>query len=110
MGRVSPILVEHPFAGAGWSHALHRGPPAGREPVAGSPAAAVPLMNSLRGGMLAASRPLHEAALADDENPVWEVLDRGRTRAALERVEGLGRRGRMEVFGAVTAALWLSQT
>lgn len=41
------------------------------------------------------------------DNPVWDVIDRGRTLAAAERCTTLDAVERAELFGAATAAMWL---
>ena len=57
---------------------------------------------------LALKKQLFEEMLVGDPtNPVFDVIDRERTRDAIERIEQLGIRDRMELWGAATAAIWL---
>jgi hypothetical protein len=112
MRRVSPTLVAHPFAGRGWQPRLEapsepRTSPAWEE---SKPApAAVPLMAQLRTSSLDKHRPMFEAVVADAGNEAWDLIDRRRLISALAQGSKLTRPARAEVFGAITAAVWLSK-
>lgn len=113
MRRVSPILVDHPFAGPGWPRTLTSpAPSTPSAPSCGNPGdpqpKATPLMAQLRLSALEERRSAHDAVLADPANPAWDVLDRERTQTALARADSLSRTARMELFGAITAAIWLA--
>jgi hypothetical protein len=45
--------------------------------------------------------------LADQGNPAWEVIQRDKLRDGLDRFDELIPRARQELYGALTAALWL---
>jgi hypothetical protein len=46
--------------------------------------------------------------LADEDNQIWEVLDRPRTVDAAARWSTLDLIGRRELFGAISAVIWAS--
>jgi hypothetical protein len=55
----------------------------------------------------------HKGALLevvnDRANVAWEVIDRSKAEAGIERFQSLSNPARIELYGAVTAALWLGR-
>lgn len=49
------------------------------------------------------------AVLEDRASPLWEMIDREAAIAALERFPALKPKERRELYGAITAALWLAE-
>jgi hypothetical protein len=45
-------------------------------------------------------------AFADDSNPIWEVADRARVKAAVEGFDDLRMKPRQQLYGLATAARW----
>jgi hypothetical protein len=116
--QASDALAQHPFAGPGWHPSLIEGAPdvdEYRPPTPpGSSRAPAPRKKSepwrariQRKSFETRKHELHEI-LADRASPAWEILDQGRALRALERFPSLGNMERTELYGAVTAALWLS--
>ena len=110
MRRVAPDLVNHPFAGPGWSPYLQ---PQNTSPEANVAApASAPTPDSLMAVLRRSAANDHRDALrevvASRTNPAWELLDQDRTIDAVERIETLDPRARKELFGGITAVLWLS--
>jgi hypothetical protein len=110
MRRVAPDLVNHPFAGPGWSPHLQS---QSRSPEANAIAqAAAPTPGSLMARLRRSAASDHRGALrevvASRTSPAWDLLDQDRTIDAVERIDALDPGSRREVFGAITAVLWLS--
>ena len=53
-------------------------------------------------------RALLDGLMSDRTNPAWDALDRTVAADALTRYSELNNRQRRELFGAFTAALWLT--
>jgi hypothetical protein len=117
MRRCSDGLVRHPFAGPGWDPMLLENLPpeharlreeseSGRAELAtaGKPES---LMQSLQRTAFDERKGFFDAVLSDRGNPIWEFVQRGTADAALQRFESLSRTERRELYGALTAALWL---
>jgi hypothetical protein len=47
--------------------------------------------------------------LEDRANPAWELIERDAAVTALERFPSLASKERRELYGALTAALWLGE-
>ena len=45
--------------------------------------------------------------MGDEANPVFEIVDRQRVCDAVEHIEELEARERLQLWGAATAAIWL---
>jgi hypothetical protein len=59
--------------------------------------------------VLTDSTRLLTSCLRDDAgNPVFELIDRKRTLDALTNIDSLDKQGRVRLYGAATAALWLA--
>jgi hypothetical protein len=118
--RAADDLARLPFVGAGWSPALLATVPNGDDyspPELVREAVPVPSKRrpaSLMARALTDSAGAHEEAfrdiVSDATNPAWEVIDRARTTAALERLGELRVAQRRALYGALTACLWLRQT
>ena len=118
MRRCSKELVTHPFAGPGWTPGLvdtHRAAPKARSAEQGGAAEAdsypatksTSLMQSLQDAGFHDRRLLLRSVLRQDNNPAWDLIQRDRVEGALERFASLSLPERRELYGAVTAALWL---
>jgi hypothetical protein len=135
--RASPILVDHPFAGAGWyPEVLARVAATGAGPGAEA-GIDVHVGAGARGGAAVAAEPapvsapapkgkaealmarvqrdanherdeLFRELLADAENPAWEALDRAAAADALDAYDTLTAKQRRQLFGSMSAALWCS--
>jgi hypothetical protein len=113
--RASEALARCPFAGVGWSdqQLAELGSAADDSATGRAPAEpattgdAEPLMARLQRRVFSERREAFAEVLADESNPAWELIDRDRARGALDHLESLTGRARGELFGAVTAALWL---
>jgi hypothetical protein len=124
--RASPDLVSIPFAGPGWSPALdadpvahpRTGPPttataghapptplAGESPPAGRSEA---LIAHMRRTSTENRQAVLAELLQDATNPAWDLVDRAATVEAFQRWDELPGRHRLQVFGVVTAMLWLA--
>lgn len=121
--RCSEQLARHPFAGKGWLEPLladlpeasdYRGP--GQQPTSGAHASASTSVAARTSESLVARlqrasfdhrRQALTEVLSDVANPAWELIDRAKTMTAFEQYASLGNVARQELFGAVTAALWL---
>lgn len=83
MRRVSPILVNEPFARLGWSSELKSAAVrsvSSRPEHAGPQPNNMPLMGQLRLSKLDERRSVHEAVLADVGNPAWgSSIERGQS-------------------------------
>jgi hypothetical protein len=113
----SERLARHRFAGPGWSPELLDGLPdvvdsTSREAApGGAPAAGTkpePLMARIQRKGFADRQELLRATLTDPDNPAWELIDQIRALTALDQFGSLDQGSRRELYGAVTAALWLS--
>jgi hypothetical protein len=117
MRRCSSELLTHPFAGPGWhpkavtTPSDPGTPDAGRAdvtpPVPSDHAKSESLMQSLQSAGFADRKAFLRGVLAARENPVWALVQRDRAEAALDRFESLTLPERRELYGAVTAAMWL---
>lgn len=117
MRQSSSILVEHRFAGPGWdaraqAHLGMEAPvarPAGPGPAAPAASLAKPpsLMATIQADPSDERTDLLTEVFADASNPAWDVIDRERARAAVQRYAALTTPERTELFGAATAAIWL---
>jgi hypothetical protein len=114
MRRCSEPLTSHRFAGPGWDPRLEAcvpSPPgAKRSPLPGTTPPALkaePLMAGLQRKAFDERKNVLLAALRDPDNPAWDSIDRAATAAALERFHSLDTAEKRELYGAVTAALWL---
>jgi hypothetical protein len=119
-----PELVDWRFAGAGWPKPVtqrkriraaisrevkRRSSGTGafrRKPTADEPTTAT---QRYRRATLGESHRVLDGALADPSNPVFDLLDRERTLAALTCLERLDLRDKHRLFGAATAAMWLGR-
>lgn len=118
MRRCSTELVGHRFAGPGWSPALgevNGAGPTARSEEAGSAGmlrspAAKPrsLMQTLQEAGFPERRVLLRSVLEEHDNPAWDFIRRDRVEGALERFGALSLPERRELYGGITAALWLS--
>jgi hypothetical protein len=117
----APDLLAVPFAAHPWNDlARSHLPPPPPPPIphnellatpsapAGAPDAQKP--SSLMGGLFAPASDermaLVRSALADQTNPIWQVLDREAGGKAASRWDDLHLVERRELMGAVSAALW----
>lgn len=122
MRQASPVLVEHRFADHGWDARAQEylgipapaAPAAQRAPATPPPkreappgAKAIGLMDAISAQPADERMAYLPHAFAAADNPVWDVIDRGRTLAATERCTTLDAVERAELFGAATAAMWL---
>jgi hypothetical protein len=100
--RASGRLAAEPFAGEEW-RALQRDP----EKQAPKPPEAEALI--ARGHRLAFDRRrrVFDEIVDDTANPAWELIDRAKVIDGLDRFGELKPRARQELYGALTAALWL---
>jgi hypothetical protein len=118
MRRCSDELLRHPFVGPGWDPTLLENLPpeharspeeseSGRAETAttGKPES---LMQSLQRTAFDERKGFFDAVLKDRRNPIWEFVQRSTAEAALQRFQSLSRTERRELYGALTAALWLS--
>lgn len=95
IARAGPALAEHPYA-PDW-----RPPPGAKRPE--------PLMAHLLRSSFDQRRATLEEVLAERSSPVWEVADRQRALDALDRFVDLPQSARQELFGLVTAVLWMAE-
>jgi len=109
MQRASPVLTRHPFAGSAASQRLRPRSHDAHRSTSPASAMTIPLMARLRMSNLDDHRPALEAVLADERNPAWDLIDRQRAIDALARGSTLARPERAELYGAVTAAIWLAR-
>jgi hypothetical protein len=115
MRRCSEQLLAHPFAGPGWDPALVDSvPPEARHlltPAEARPAPAVgkpaSLMQTLQTSGFDERKEFFHDLLQDRRNPIWELIRRDAVEAALQRFESLAMPERRELYGALTAALWI---
>jgi hypothetical protein len=123
--RASPELAAIPFAGPPWSPALSAVPDAraGRPTVPGPTddrtdtdntpddqrGRAEPLIALMRRTSTDSRDAFITDLLHDVGNPAWTFIDRQATVDAFERWATLPSRHRQQVFGALTAVLWLGQ-
>jgi hypothetical protein len=120
MRRCSEQLVAHPFAGAGWDPALPaKARPTGRHPLTpaearwNEPAPATKssaLMQTLQAAGFDDRKEFFRSALHERGNPIWDLVNREATEGALHRFHFLTPPERRELYGALTAALWMRQT
>jgi hypothetical protein len=103
--RCCPQLLDMPFAGKGWE--VEPQTISARGPVRKK---AEPLMARLQRTSFGRHHDALRGVLADPANPVWDVLDQKRTLEALDRFATLTNPERRELFGAVTAAIWLGDS
>jgi hypothetical protein len=109
--RCSGELARHPFVGTGWNPNLHAGETSFVSEPASTPAAKVEsLMQRVQARAYDERKKLFLAIIEDRNNPVWDYVSRDATQVALDRFESLNSIERREVFGAVTAALWLGDS
>jgi hypothetical protein len=113
--RCSPGLASHPFAGPGWNGGLR----AAATDTASNPAKALtsrpapqtpkaePVMARMRRTAFERHKATLVEVLSDSGNPAWELIDRSKAAGALERFHSLSNPARIELYGAITAALWL---
>jgi hypothetical protein len=114
--RCSELLTSHRFAGPGWDPRLEAcGPsplgakhsPLPRTTPPALNAKAEPLMAGLQRKAFDERKNVLLAALRGPDNRAWDSIDRAAAAAALERFHSLGTAEKRELYGAVTAALWL---
>jgi hypothetical protein len=105
MRKTSEALTSHPFAGQGWAEELLPDTRTNAS-VARHPNAEPLVAWRHRQGFREQSEALQEV-LSDSSNPAWEFIDREKALTAVVAVDSIGRRSRRELYGAVTAALWL---
>jgi hypothetical protein len=105
--RCCPALVDQPFAGPGWADSLtqRRAPPPDTVTAVSK---AESLMSRLQKAGFGDRKAMFQEVLLDRTNPAWDVIDPSKALDALERFAELSRAERRELFGAVTAGLWLS--
>jgi hypothetical protein len=117
MRRCSEELVAHPFAGPGWDVTLAARVPSDagqvltRRALQATTEAATTkhpsLMQSLQASGFDERKEFFHDVLQDRRNPIWELIRRDTLEAALQRFESLTTPERRELYGALTAALWL---
>jgi hypothetical protein len=113
--RCSASLANHPFAGPGWNDApsAAAAEPARHptEPPTSPPSAQTPKAEPVVARMRRTAFDRHKATLlevlSDAGTSAWEVIDRSKAAEALERFHSLSNPARVELYGAITAALWL---
>jgi hypothetical protein len=104
---VSPELEAEPMTGADWGMArLPKKPPPDRPPAPrpdGEPLIA-------RGHRLSFDRRrrVFDEIIEDTANPAWSLIDRAKVIDGLDRFGEIRPRARQEIYGALTAALWLA--
>jgi hypothetical protein len=121
--RASPDLAAIPFAGSGWSPALDASPAttpatatvtsrAAPPPASAGESPRPARSEALIAHMRRTSTENRQAVLADllqdASSPAWELVDRRATLDAFDRWDDLPGRHRLQVFGVVTAMLWLA--
>jgi len=112
--QCSPELANHRYAGQGFSRRPSSAPPADRVPprppsgaAPGVPLKSPTLMARLnREGADRRVGFLREVA-SDAANPAWDVIDRPKVIAALDRYASLQNAERRQLFGAITAVVWM---
>jgi hypothetical protein len=110
--RCSEELLQHMFAGLG--SALFPDAPRGGGCVVardgydgiGAAPTAESLMQTMQRSGFDERKQFLSGALDRGHNPVWDVIDRAATGAALGRFDILSNAERRELYGAITAALW----
>jgi len=115
--RHSEALCAFPFAGEKW-----RRPPADltldpTPPITGdtTPAASAPgakdesLVARMQRTSFVNRADFFREVLSDGANPAWDVIDRTATLGLVERFEALNAMQRVEVFGAIGAAIWIGE-
>jgi hypothetical protein len=110
-------LAHEPFVGPDWSDRLlaevpngdaYRGASTSPRITSGSdPAKPTSLMARGQVSSFDARKEAFQDVLFDTGNPAWDVIDRRRAVDALEHFASLSMVERRELYGAVTAALWL---
>ena len=65
-------------------------------------------MSGLRRSAASSHRDALREVVASTTNPAWDLPDRVQTIDAVERIDTLDPRSRTELFGAITAVMWLS--
>ena len=114
--RCSPALAEHRLAGPGWAESLggtttDEALPGGRgATVEQADAKGRPVMARARRPAYDRHKPALVEVLSDPGNVVWELIDRSKARETLDRFQSLSGPSRIELYGAVTAALWLGDS
>jgi hypothetical protein len=125
--RASEPLARIPFEKDGWDDALHAGPP----PIPASRGATVraqPGREVRRPSSSAGAQPartvgrdrrrrlqeqdrevMRKFLVQDRENPVFEVLDRPAVIDAVDRFGDLSEPAKLQLYGALTAAIWLGE-
>ncbi|MBV9950652.1 MAG: hypothetical protein JO291_01780, partial [Acidimicrobiia bacterium] len=100
--RASQRLAAEPFAGEEW-RAMQEVPKA---PTPKAPEAEALVA---RGHRLAFDRRrrFFDEIVEDTANPAWQLIDRAKVIDGLDRFGELRSRPRQEIYGALTAALWL---
>jgi hypothetical protein len=99
--RCSDLLANHSFAGHGWDPAFSPASSGAVKPEA--------LMASLQVMAFDERKQIFLSVLDDQNNAAWDVIDRRAALSALERFPALRPAERRELYGAMTAALWLSE-
>jgi hypothetical protein len=114
--RCSPELANHRFAGPGWPEELGVAAPASAadnrhhelRSARKTPAPkAEPVMARIRRTAFDRYKDALVEVLREEANPAWEIIDRSKALAATGRFQSLSNPARIELYGAVTAALWL---
>jgi hypothetical protein len=117
MRRCSQELMAYRFVGPGWDPTVLEGLTAetaqpwsgqnARQSAIRSRSKSESLMQSLQRSEFGERQNFFGAVVQERANPVWELLDLEATDAALQRFEALSVAERRELYGAITAALWL---
>jgi hypothetical protein len=109
--RCSPGLAHHPLAGPGWKDAVADSASDPAKALALPSTSATPKPEPVMARMRRTAFDSHKATLlevlSDAGNPAWDLIDRSRAAAAVERFHSLSNPARIELHGAITAALWL---
>lgn len=117
MRRCSAPLAQQPFAGKTWPEALTADLPdaaaypravqaPGSEDTSPVPSGE-PFLARVTRKRFPEREPVLREILEERDNPAWELIDPTVSLAALDRFGELNGAQRRQLFGAVTAALWL---
>lgn len=116
MRRAAPALAKMPFARGRWAEELIQDLPDAHEYRAPAPrippppSSDRPAHREWQADRLERNRDVLEKLLAGDpDHPVFEVIERDAAIAALDRTRELSPNDRIQLYGAATAAVWLSQ-
>lgn len=101
--RLVPDLADEPLAADRWP-----GQATSTEVVAERQQPS--LMARIHHSTFAARRDVLAEVLADRTNPAWDRIDRQRTAALLDRAPDIERTQMAEIYGAISAAIWLAGT